>query len=117
MGDINCVIYRETPLVPIPEYLVFTGFCGVGDFPVVEVVYGVMEWDGLVGSSWSSPELWNCLLYTPNFQHTLNFISHRGLGWAGAGIKSSSQDQPLKAAHKSLRGQRQESDVGISLQP
>lgn len=76
-----------------------------------------MEWDGLVESSWSSPELWDCLLYTPNSQHTLNFISHRGSGWAGTGIKSSSQEPLLKAGYKSLRGQRQESDVGISLQP
>lgn len=37
---------------------------------------------------------------------TLNFISHRGLGWAGTGIKSSSQEQLLKAGYKSLRGER-----------
>lgn len=52
-----------------------------------------------------------------NLQHTLIFISHRGLGWAGTGIKSSAEEQLLKAGYKSLRGQRQESHVGISLQP
>lgn len=91
-GGNKGVVYWETPLITVHWFL-FLNICFLLDFPVMEVVYGAVE-------SWSSsPEWWDCL------QQTLNFISHSRLGWAGTGIKSSSQEQLLKAGYKSLRGE------------
>lgn len=79
----------QLALVSVPAYLSSTWFRGVWDVPVgVEVVYGDTGGHCCIGLGWArgeqcgwiAPELWDCLLYTPNFQHTLNFISHRGLG-------------------------------------
>jgi len=76
--------------VSIPAYLSLTSFHGFCDLPVAWKLFVEMQevalppiglgWAHGEQRSWISPELWDCLLYTPNFQHTLNFISHRGLG-------------------------------------